>query len=274
MTARLHTETVSHGAAAAPAPGKWLLLTHGFLGSGGNWRGIARKLVDRRPDWGVVLVDLRQHGRSEPGDDPPTLDACARDLLPLWKEFAIAAIAGHSFGGKVVLATRALAPASLRQTWMLDASPSAHPDLRRNPANTVVRVLGELDRLPKSWPKREAFVAAIVAAGFEQGFAQWLAMNVVAQPGGDYALRLDLAAMHAMLDDYYARDLWSVLRAPAPGEIEIAIASRGSALSADDQLQLEGAPPHVHAHRITSGHWLNLDAPEAVVALFTELLPR
>jgi len=274
VTARLHHETVSHGAAAAPAPSRWLLLTHGFLGSGGNWRGIARKLVDRRPDWGVVLVDLRQHGRSEPGDGVPTLDACAHDLLTLWSEFAIAAIAGHSFGGKVVLATRALAPMTLRQTWMLDASPSSHPDLRRDPANTVVRVLAELERLPKTWAKREDFVAAVVADGFEQTFAQWLAMNIVPQPTGGYALRLDLAAMRAMLDDYYARDLWKQLVAPEPGDVELVIATRKSAVSEDDQLQLEGAPAHVHVHHVASGHWLNLDAPEAVLGLFADLLPR
>ena len=53
--ATLYQERIARG-----TPARWLLLTHGIYGAGSNWRGIARKLVERRPDWGVVLVDLRQ----------------------------------------------------------------------------------------------------------------------------------------------------------------------------------------------------------------------
>src|SRR5205085_6580304 len=63
-----------------------LLLTHGIYGAGSNWRSIARKLNERRPEWGVVLVDLRQHGRSEPGEPPHTIAACADDLRALRSE--------------------------------------------------------------------------------------------------------------------------------------------------------------------------------------------
>src|SRR5690349_9989101 len=86
-------------------------MTHGIFGSGGNWRSIARKLVERRPRWGAVLVDLRGHGRSESGDPPHTVEAAAADLRALdqklWGEGrAVRAALGHSLGGKVVLALR------------------------------------------------------------------------------------------------------------------------------------------------------------------------
>ena len=65
-----------------------------------------RKLNERRPDWGVILVDLRQHGRSEAGQTPHTVGACAEDLHAIIGELGVIdALAGHSFGGKVV-ATR------------------------------------------------------------------------------------------------------------------------------------------------------------------------
>src|SRR4051812_7754159 len=117
-------------------------MTHGIFGAGSNWRGIARKINERRPEWGIVLVDLRLHGRSEAGTPPHTLAACADDLLPVIAEHDITAIAGHSFGGKVVLATRGLAPAGLRQTWVLDASPSTRTGAETDPHNnSVVQVL-------------------------------------------------------------------------------------------------------------------------------------
>src|SRR5690349_9404578 len=103
MAARLHRELIAQ--TGAP-PARTLLITHGVLGAGGNWRSVARKVTERSPEWGVLLVDLRQHGRSDRGDPPHTIAACAEDLRALFDEYPIEAIAGHSFGGKVVLATR------------------------------------------------------------------------------------------------------------------------------------------------------------------------
>ena len=123
MPARLYHERIARSDAA---PARWLALTHGIYGAGSNWRSIARKLNERRPEWGVVLVDLRQHGRSEPGEPPHTIAACADDLRALFGELGgVDAVAGHSFGGKVALATRPLIQP--RQTWVLDASPSPRP---------------------------------------------------------------------------------------------------------------------------------------------------
>lgn len=272
MPARLHHERI---APAAGSPAAWLLLTHGIYGAGGNWRAIARKLVERRPDWGVVLVDLRQHGRSEPGEPPHTLDAAAGDLRALADQLGgVAAMAGHSFGGKVVLAARALAP--VRQTWMLDASPGARPGALADPANSVVAVLELMERLPRAWARREDFVAAVTAAGQPASLAQWLAMNVVTDPEGGpgLVLRLDLAAVRALLADYFARDLWAAALSPAGGELELVIAERSSTISADDRARLDRAPPHVHAHRIDAGHWLHIEASAAVIDLFAAHLPR
>jgi len=250
-------------------------MTHGIYGSGANWRGIAKKLHQNRPEWGVVLVDLREHGRSEGGSPPHTLAACAEDLRALFDELpGIEAIAGHSFGGKVVLATRALAPASLRQTWILDASPSARPGAERDPDNSVMRVLALMERLPKTWARRDDFIAAITAEGHPLPFAQWLAMNLAPGDGGQLTLRLDLEAMRRLLHDYYARDLWDVAFDPAlPGEVHIVIAEQSDTLSEEDRTRLAAAPPHVHVHRVPAGHWLHIEAPATVVDLLTSGLP-
>jgi len=267
VPARLHHERIAR---AGASPERWLLVTHGIYGAGSNWRGIARKLHERRPEWGVVLVDLRQHGRSEPGEPPHTLAACAEDLRALADELGIAALAGHSFGGKVVLAARTLVHP--QQTWVLDASPSARPGALSDPGNTVVRVLELMERLPRTWPRREDFVAAVVADGHDAALAQWLAMNVVPDDSGALALRLDLAALRELLADYYARDLWAELAAP-DGAVEIVIADRSSALDAADRARLAHMPAHVHAHHIAAGHWLHIEAPGEVVELIAARLP-
>ena len=60
--------------------------------------------------WRIILVDLRNHGRSTelPGFEPPhTLTTAAQDVTQLIQEnFAgqeVAAIVGHSLGGKITL---------------------------------------------------------------------------------------------------------------------------------------------------------------------------
>jgi esterase len=268
MPAHLHREIL--GDPAAPC----LLLTHGIYGAGTNWRGIARKVIEKRPDWSIALVDLRNHGRSTGAEPPHTLAACAADVVALFDEIpTLRALAGHSFGGKVVLAARALAPSRLAQTWMLDSSPSARPGAEADPRNSVTRVLELMERLPRQWAKRDDFIAAIVAAGEALPLAQWLGMNVVPE-GEGYVLRLDLDAVREMLRDYYAVDLWSVAFDPAlPGRLEVVIAETSPTLDAADRERLAAAPAHVHVHRIVSGHWLHIEAPANVVELLVRELP-
>jgi esterase len=262
VAARLYHERIARSEGAE----RWLALTHGIYGAGSNWRSIARKLTERRPEWGVVLVDLRQHGRSERGAPPHTIAACADDVRALVAELGgVRAIAGHSFGGKVALATRALV--DVDQTWVLDASPSARPGADQG---TVVRVLAVMERSPV-WATRDDFIAAVVEDGHDVGLARWLAMNLVASDGR-YVLRLDLAAVREMLADYHATDLWDVLEAPGP-EVHVVVAEQSPTVTAADRGRLAAAPHHVHVHHVAAGHWLHIDAPAIVVDLFASHLP-
>ena len=256
MPAKLHTERIGEAT-------QCLLLAHGIYGAGANWRAIAKKLVAQRPEWSVLLVDLRGHGRSETGEPPHTVSAAAEDVRAVIAEHRCTAIAGHSFGGKVVLAARALT--SIAQTWMFDSSPSARPHAFEE-GNSVTRVLEMLERLPRQWAKRDDFTAAVTSEGHPLPLAQWLAMNVV--PDGDhYALRLDPAQLRALLESYYATDLWDALFDPAGGDVEIVIAERSNTIDEPARERLAQAPTHVHVHRVAADHWLHIEAPDAVVAL-------
>jgi esterase len=269
VPAELHHEVL--GDPAAPC----LLLTHGIYGSGANWRGIARKVIERRPDWSIALVDLRNHGRSGIGEPPHTLAACAGDIAALLDQLpTIVALAGHSFGGKVVLAARGAVSRPLVQTWMFDSSPSARPDAELDPQNSVTRVLGVFERLPKDWASRDAFVNAVIAEGEAKPLAQWLGMNVIPSEGGGYHQRLDPTVLRTMLHDYYVQDLWPIAEdSTLSGSLEIVIAERSNTLDADDRQRLSTAPSHIHVHRIDAGHWLHIEAPANVVELLVSSLP-
>jgi len=255
----LHHEQV----APADPPTSWLLFTHGIYGSGANWRSIARQVIERRPGWGALLVDLRGHGRSPAGAPPHTIDACADDLAALIAGRPVRGAVGHSFGGKVVLALRTRV--ALDETWVLDASPSARPAAFHAPDNTVRQVLELMEGLPATFARGDDFVAAVVGAGQAEPLARWLAMNLEPVDAG-VRLRLELPMIRALLADYFARDLWSAVEEPHPGALHVVIAERSTTVSADDRARLEASPAQVHVVP-DAGHWLHLDAPGAVIEL-------
>jgi esterase len=253
VVARLHYELVADG-----TPRQWLAMLHGICGSGANLRGIARKVVTVRPTWGIALVDLRGHGNSEDGDPPHTLAACADDVFAA-PPVPIAAIAGHSFGGKVALVARGRT--ELRHALVLDASPSARPR-GLGDGSEVAALLATMAALPATWRSRADYVAAVVAAGHRPALAQWLAMSL-RRRGELLVSRLDVAQIREMLADYDACDAWDALG--PPGDVDVLAATRGSALDDDDVARL-AAMVGVTVQRVDAGHWLHVDAPDVVVA--------
>ena len=275
-----------------------MLVLHGIYGSGANWRTFARRLAEQRPAWGLVLVDLRMHGQSQDAPPPHTVAAAAADLAVLTERLAaqgkpVRAVCGHSFGGKVALCYRATAaPADLAQTWVIDASPSAHPGAVDEARGMVYRVLRMLGQLPPVFASRDAFVAQVQARGFPAPLAQWLAMNL--EPSNDgssddgYVSRLDPAAMEQLLRDYCAYDAWPAV-ATGPGEVHVVIAGKSDVLDGNDRARLTTlAAAHAAAPTADeasagatvttteipeASHWLHIDAPDALLAVMTAALP-
>ncbi|XP_058115497.1 uncharacterized protein LOC131258288 isoform X3 [Magnolia sinica] len=149
------------------------LVLHGLLGSARNWRSFSRSLLSKIADssssteWKMVLVDLRNHGRSAEieGLDPPhDMVNAARDLANLvkfrgwsWPDVVI----GHSMGGKVALqfaescarGDYGESAALPKQLWVLDSVVGeVNPD---DSDGEVEKVLKTLQSLPSSLPSRK-----------------------------------------------------------------------------------------------------------------------
>lgn len=271
MSPELHRRRV---ASEERAPARWLYLLHGIFGAGRNWRSVAARLVERRSDWGGLLVDLRLHGESEGFEPPHTLAACVGDLQALAGAEGLepAGILGHSFGGKVALAWGARRPGGLRTIWVVDSTPA-----RREPAGNAVRMLGALRELPGPFGDREAVVDALEERGFDRPVGRWMSTNLTEGRDG-YVWDLDLDGLEALLRDFFRRDLWSVVEDP-PEEttVHFVKATASPVLGEEEIDRIEAAGQRngrVFLHRLEGGHWLNADNPDGMLNLLEEDLPR
>ncbi|HEX2079632.1 MAG TPA: alpha/beta hydrolase [Longimicrobium sp.] len=260
-------------AAKDAEPKLWLLMLHGIYGSGRNWGTIARRLAEARPEWGVLLVDLRNHGQSQGFAPPHTLAASAADVDRLVEhlDFHAAAVMGHSFGGKVALMYAQHHGRELRQVWVMDSTLVV-----REPEGSAWRIIDSMRALPPEFASRAEAVSAIQGAGYDEGLARWLAINL--EPAeGRYRWRIDWDVMEEMLRDYFRTDLWEVLVHP-PAEVEIHVVKATQSNSLDEEaerrVEMAGtANGRVHLHRLEGGHWINTDNPEAVIELLRSRLP-
>ncbi|MCY3610032.1 MAG: alpha/beta fold hydrolase [Gemmatimonadetes bacterium] len=250
--------------APGAAPTRQLLVLHGIYGAGRNWGSVARRLVRARPEWGVVLVDLRSHGRS-PRLSPHTVEACARDLVRLEEHLGrrADAVLGHSFGGKVALVYARMRP--LRQLWVVDSSPGAG-----RAGGSAWRMLGVLRRHPGPFGRRAEVVDAVASEGFSTLVAKWMATNAVPTDSG-LEWRLDPDVMEAYLRDYFRTDAWDVVVRPPTGTDVHFVRALGSRVldeAAVARIQEATAETErVFLHEVEGGHWVNTENPEALHGL-------
>jgi pimeloyl-ACP methyl ester carboxylesterase len=266
---------LQHALVTAPdtTPTQWMFVLHGILGSGTNLRSLAKRLAAAEPGWGFILPDLRMHGLSQDAPPPHTVAAAADDLVRLGAHLGlpVAGVLGHSFGGKVALAYLERRGERLDQAWVLDASPSARPLGAR--AGATTQIVAMLRAMPQPLPSRESFFAITAEHGLSRGTAEWLAMNLRRTDDG-FRLRLDLDAIQALLDDYFAVDLWHVLEeGRLARELHVVVAGASDALDPADRAHLATLKSTVKTHLLEgAGHWVHVDAAEALFALLAGAL--
>jgi esterase len=256
--------------AEGATPDRSILFLHGILGRGLNWRSVALKLVRARPRWAAVLVDLREHGDSLGLAPPHDLDRAAQDVVDLAQTITPTprAVLGHSFGGKVALALAE--KMDLDRLIVVDSLPGARPD--RRGSDETVRVVSMLESLPRHLASREEFIELVKAHGFPDALARWLAMSVHHEEEG-VRFGPDLSVVRALLDDYFARDLWRVID-PPPDEtiVDLIIGGRSPVFDEGDRARAaaiaKAHPDRVHVHLLErAGHWVHVDDPNGLQAV-------
>ncbi len=264
---------VPHEQFSASEPRQWAFLVHGILGSRRNWRSFAQKLVRAHNGLGVVTLDLRNHGDSEPVAGPHTLAACASDLAALAQHLGIQprVLIGHSFGGKVVLQRAADLPAGLEQVWVLDSRPDVM-SAEEIAQSDVNQVIAALRTLPGEFDDRQDVVPRITELGFSKVLARWMTTNLQRTTRGTWTWRFHLDGVSEMIADYYVQDLSSILSTPVPDlAVHVVRAERSDRWPTEILSWFEhlpaGAPGRLHTLE-DSGHWVHVDNPDGLLDLF------
>lgn len=253
-----------------------MLFLHGILGSGPNWRTFAKQMIAARPDWGAVLVDLRLHGESLRGFEPPhTIEAAGRDVQALISSLGepVRGVFGHSFGGKVALEVARQRAGLLEQLFVIDSTPSARVDAKGSESTRhIVELLGQL---PAEFADRAEFTGWMEQRGVSRPTAMWLAMNVRPLPNTKrFVFRLDLEGIRALLADYFDRDLWSVLERPVPPlgsgpppQSHLIVGGKSGVVDEADRARAARIAGTTIDVIPEADHWVHVDAPERLLAL-------
>ncbi|HEY6079037.1 MAG TPA: alpha/beta hydrolase [Polyangiaceae bacterium] len=257
-----------------PSAPKLALMLHGALGSGNNLRSLALKLSKLRPEYRFCLLDLRHHGDSQGASPPNTLEACARDLASLIEQLGQEpeVIVGHSFGGKTALMFGQLFPGRARQLWILDSNPGSQ---QPSTDNEVIRVIANVRQTSTPASERGEVVAQLMAQGLSSGTSNWLATNLRREPEG-FVWRFDLDAIHELMLDYFAVDLWPVLESPTSDtDFRVVVAENSDRWAPENRLRLQQLVDRTRAtvrlHVVpNAGHWLHVDNPAFLLELMAK----
>lgn len=240
-----------------------VLLAHGILGAGRNWRGFCRRLLDQWDGTRIGLVDLPNHGKTGRIGVPDTLAGAAGALThlahtlkrpPIWM--------GHSFGGKVVL--RALedgAPAS--SAWILDSPP--HRQVSGAPEVQGVIAAARQVTLPAA--NRSAARAQLEASGLPATLSQWLLTSLLPGESG-YRWAWDLDGIESQLEDHLQTDFMTWLRQPREFPIHLVRAELSDRWPDSQWSTLNALPAasRVHCEICPNAtHWLHVANPAGLL---------
>lgn len=162
-----------------------LIILHGFLGMGDNWKTHAKQWVAQ--GWRVHLIDQRNHGRSF-WSTAFNYALLAEDIHYYLTENKVehATVLGHSMGGKVAMLLACLHPEKVDQLIVADIAPKTYPSHHQ----MILNGLASLDfSVIKSRKEADDALAEFVK---DAGTRQFLLKNIYRITPTQLGLRLNV----------------------------------------------------------------------------------
>lgn len=233
---------------------KDLLILHGFLGMGDNWKTHAKHWATQ--GWRVHLIDQRNHGRSFWSDDF-NYDFMAEDLLKYFDahKIAEATLLGHSMGGKVAMQFACTNPEKVTQLIVADIAPKAYPPHHQQILNGLAALnFSQITSRKEADQTLSNFIK-------EAGIRQFLLKNIYRVTPSQLGLRINIAVL-INASDQIGTSLSQEMQ--YPGKTLFLKGEHSGYIEAGDELLLQHHFPQNTLVTIEkAGHWLHAENPMA-----------
>lgn len=243
--------------------GKPLIILHGFLGMGDNWRTLANRISEL--GFQVHLVDARNHGRSFHSDEF-SYEIMVEDLIDYCRHYDLdkMVLLGHSMGGKTAMNFAVKYPDMISKLVIVDISP------REYPLHHQI-ILRGLESINLSIVKTRQDADEALARYIKEGsIRQFLLKNLYWKSKGQLALRMNLPALIRNIDE-----IGKPLPANAAfnGDVFFLKGERSNYIESADELLIK---KHFPQSKITvisnAGHWLHAENPSEFYVYLKEFL--
>lgn len=181
----LHSLILGHG--------QPLIILHGFLGMGDNWKSLANKFSE---NYEVHLVDQRNHGRSF-HDDEFSYEDMVEDLMHYMDHHGLKRVnlLGHSMGGKTAMLFAVEHPEKIEKLIVADIGPKFYPPHHQ----AILDALNKVDfKKIKSRNEVDEILKKTIA---EIGIRQFLLKNVYRVNKDKLAFRFNLEVLDSRYDE-------------------------------------------------------------------------
>ncbi len=230
--------------------GKPLMILHGLFGFSDNWQSHAKKLADY---FRVILVDLRNHGRSDWSDEF-SYELMADDIYELATDLELDEfiLIGHSMGGKVAAHFAQKHEKMLEKLVIVDIGVKEYPMHHEHILEGIHSV--KLDNVNSRRQADDELSQYIDSNGVKQ----FLLKNLYWKEKGQLAWRMNVEVLEREMSD---------ILSPVPFK-EVFVPTlfiRGSEsnyILDSDVSDLERYFPDMELKTIDeAGHWVHAEAP-------------
>lgn len=240
-----------------------VVVLHGLFGTSDNWGTIGRELAEPDDEGAtaldVVLVDLRDHGRS-PHTDAISYPIMAADVHALVERLGLKDIVlvGHSMGGKTAMAFAQRWPELIKHLVVVDIGPREHGNNQQH----IVEALTTTDLAPGVGRKEvEAHIARHVK---EPGVMGFLMKNLYWREEGQLAWRINVPLLAASMD--------AILAAIGPEQVRVPTTfvrgGQSDYILREDIPAIKEQFPNSRIETVAyAGHWVHAQAPAEVMAV-------
>lgn len=234
--------------------GQPLVILHGFLGMGDNWKTLGNQFGAE--GYQAHLVDQRNHGRSF-HTSSFNYELLAEDLLRYCNEHNLEGVnlIGHSMGGKTAMVFATTFPEKVSKLIVADIAPKAYPQHHQD----ILKGLSSLDFTEIK--SRGAADQALSKYIPETGIRQFLLKNLYWVEKGVLGLRINLQALIENIEE-----VGKPLSKSAKFENEVLFlrGSKSGYITSEDELHIQLHFPKAQVMTIpNAGHWLHAENPKA-----------